>query len=90
LLDLAYDLGKRLMPAFSTPTGLPYARVRLAPEPSFHSANFQQVNLRHGVMKGETWETCTYKRLSFDTCMQCSHLKQVLRVPVPCCWSLAP
>ncbi|KAJ2931770.1 hypothetical protein H1R20_g5450, partial [Candolleomyces eurysporus] len=42
LLDLAYDLGTRLMPAFSTPTGLPYARV----------------NLRHGVMKGETWETC--------------------------------
>jgi ER degradation enhancer, mannosidase alpha-like 1 len=27
LLDLAYDLGKRLLPAFSTPTGLPYARV---------------------------------------------------------------
>lgn len=28
LLELAYDLGKRLMPAFDTPTGLPYARVR--------------------------------------------------------------
>ncbi|KAF5331587.1 hypothetical protein D9611_007751 [Ephemerocybe angulata] len=42
LLDLALDLGKRLMPAFATPTGLPYARV----------------NLRHGVMKGETWDTC--------------------------------
>jgi mannosidase alpha-like ER degradation enhancer 1 len=27
LLDLAHDLGKRLLPAFSTPTGLPYARV---------------------------------------------------------------
>jgi len=27
LLDLAYDLGNRLLPAFSTPTGLPYARV---------------------------------------------------------------
>ncbi|KAJ3514072.1 hypothetical protein NLJ89_g2582 [Agrocybe chaxingu] len=43
LLALAHDLGKRLLPAFSTPTGLPYARV----------------NLRHGVMKGETLETCT-------------------------------
>ena len=27
LLVLAHDLGKRLLPAFSTPTGLPYARV---------------------------------------------------------------
>ncbi|KAG6857355.1 alpha mannosidase-like protein [Tephrocybe sp. NHM501043] len=27
LLELAYDLGKRLLPAFNTPTGLPYARV---------------------------------------------------------------
>lgn len=27
LLDLAYDLGLRLLPAFETPTGIPYARV---------------------------------------------------------------
>lgn len=27
LLSMAYDLGKRLLPAFKTPTGLPYARV---------------------------------------------------------------
>ncbi|TFK86836.1 glycoside hydrolase family 47 protein [Polyporus arcularius HHB13444] len=43
LLDLAYDLGVRLLPAFSTPTGLPYARI----------------NLRHGVPKGESTDTCT-------------------------------
>ncbi|RDB22490.1 ER degradation-enhancing alpha-mannosidase-like protein 1 [Hypsizygus marmoreus] len=43
LLALAHDLGKRLLPAFNTPTGLPYARI----------------NLRHGLMKGETRETCT-------------------------------
>lgn len=43
LLDMAHDLGKRLLPAFSTPTGLPYARI----------------NLRHGLAKGETRETCT-------------------------------
>ncbi|OJA16963.1 hypothetical protein AZE42_00582 [Rhizopogon vesiculosus] len=43
LLMMAYDLGKRLLPAFSTPTGLPFARV----------------NLRHGVQRGETLETCT-------------------------------
>ncbi len=27
LLVMAHDLGQRLLPAFSTPTGLPYARV---------------------------------------------------------------
>ena len=27
LLNLAHDLGRRLLPAFSTPTGIPYARV---------------------------------------------------------------
>jgi mannosidase alpha-like ER degradation enhancer 1 len=27
LLVLAHDLGERLLPAFSTPTGIPYARV---------------------------------------------------------------
>ncbi|EAU84717.2 ER degradation-enhancing alpha-mannosidase-like 1 [Coprinopsis cinerea okayama7 len=43
LLELAYDLGDRLLPAFSTPTGIPYARI----------------NLRQGIMKGETTETCT-------------------------------
>ncbi|KAJ8086520.1 hypothetical protein PM082_005343 [Marasmius tenuissimus] len=43
LLDMAYDLGKRLLPAFSTPTGIPISRV----------------NLRKGVMRGESVETCT-------------------------------
>ncbi|TMW56240.1 hypothetical protein Poli38472_008888 [Pythium oligandrum] len=38
LLTLAVDLGDRLMPAFDTPTGIPYGTV----------------NLRHGVPKGET------------------------------------
>ncbi len=28
LLHLAYDLGERLLPAFRTSTGIPYARVR--------------------------------------------------------------
>lgn len=43
LLDLAYDLGTRLLPAFATPTGLPYARL----------------NLRYGVENGESLSTCT-------------------------------
>ncbi|KAG8747282.1 alpha mannosidase-like protein, partial [Ceratobasidium sp. 428] len=43
LLHLAHDLGKRLLPAFNTSTGIPFARI----------------NLRHGVPPKETFETCT-------------------------------
>ncbi|KAJ9082719.1 hypothetical protein DSO57_1001792 [Entomophthora muscae] len=44
LLALAHDLGKRLLPAFSTsPTAFPFARV----------------NLKHGRDNTETTETCT-------------------------------
>ncbi|XP_038688325.1 alpha-mannosidase I MNS5 isoform X2 [Tripterygium wilfordii] len=43
LLILAEDLGRRFLPAFDTPTGLPYAWI----------------NLKYGVMKKETTETST-------------------------------
>ncbi|KAL8457687.1 hypothetical protein ACS0TY_035528 [Phlomoides rotata] len=43
LLALAKELGERVLPAFDTPTGLPYAWI----------------NLKHGVMEGETTETST-------------------------------
>ncbi|KAL1334010.1 hypothetical protein HN51_062891 [Arachis hypogaea] len=43
LLFLAEDLGKRFLPAFDTPTGLPYAWI----------------NLKYGVMENETTETST-------------------------------
>eukprot|EP00053_Salpingoeca_punica_P013275 m.119704 g.119704 ORF g.119704 m.119704 type:complete len:904 (+) comp16160_c0_seq2:599-3310(+) len=44
LLQLAHDLGSRLLPAFeNTPTGLPYPRV----------------NLRRGVLPGWRNDTCT-------------------------------
>ena len=42
LLEMALDLGERMLPAFETKTGLPYARV----------------NLRRGVESGETTDTC--------------------------------
>ena len=45
MLELALDLGKRFLPAFNTVTGIPYARV----------------NLRRGVEKGESQETCQYR-----------------------------
>ena len=37
LLSLAHDLGKRLLPAFKTPTGIPYARVSLLSESSMNN-----------------------------------------------------
>eukprot|EP01120_Amphizonella_sp_Union-15-10_P015708 TRINITY_DN8127_c0_g1_i1.p1 TRINITY_DN8127_c0_g1~~TRINITY_DN8127_c0_g1_i1.p1 ORF type:complete len:819 (-),score=118.60 TRINITY_DN8127_c0_g1_i1:3-2459(-) len=43
LLEMAIDLGHRLLPAFDTPTGIPVSRI----------------NLRHGIPKGETSDTCT-------------------------------
>ncbi|XP_015519937.2 ER degradation-enhancing alpha-mannosidase-like protein 2 [Neodiprion lecontei] len=43
LLRLAEDVAKRIIPAFDTPTGMPYGTV----------------NLKHGVPDGETSITCT-------------------------------
>ncbi|GJN22238.1 hypothetical protein PR202_gb09788 [Eleusine coracana subsp. coracana] len=43
LLHLAVNLGNRFLPAFETPTGLPYAWI----------------NLKYGVMENETTETST-------------------------------
>ena len=43
LLHLAHDLGVRLLPAFNTRTGIPYARI----------------NLVYGVAADEIQETCT-------------------------------
>ncbi|XP_044012786.1 ER degradation-enhancing alpha-mannosidase-like protein 2 [Aphidius gifuensis] len=43
LLRLAEDMGKRLLAAFDTPTGMPYGTV----------------NLKYGVPEGETSITCT-------------------------------
>jgi ER degradation enhancer, mannosidase alpha-like 1 len=43
LLELAADLAERLLPAFASTTGIPYPRI----------------NLRLGLVPGETSETCT-------------------------------
>ncbi|XP_058057377.1 ER degradation-enhancing alpha-mannosidase-like protein 2 [Anopheles bellator] len=43
LLQMAEDVAQRLLPAFDTPTGMPFGTV----------------NLRHGVPPGETPVTCT-------------------------------
>ncbi|GAA5846214.1 hypothetical protein JCM5353_007048 [Sporobolomyces roseus] len=47
LLHLAHDLGRRLLPAFESPTGVPFARVHL------------QKGLRGKDGKGESGETCS-------------------------------
>ncbi|RUS81987.1 hypothetical protein EGW08_010256 [Elysia chlorotica] len=43
LLRMAENVARKILPAFDTPTGMPYGTV----------------NLRHGVPKGETTVTCT-------------------------------
>lgn len=58
LLNMAYDLGKRLLPAFATPTGLPYARVRVFCICQVPEFTLSQLNLRHGVRRGESLDTC--------------------------------
>jgi len=59
LLTLAKDLGERLLPAFNTPTGLPFARVRAQDAGRVTSNDkLAQINLRYGVMANETTETC--------------------------------
>lgn len=62
LLSLAYDLGKRLLPAFQTPTGLPYARVSTSLGSYYASVVYNniQINLRHGLRPGESIDTCRY------------------------------
>ena len=42
VLDMAKELGERLLPAFNTLTGLPYSRI----------------NLRYGIEAGEAQATC--------------------------------
>lgn len=58
LLDMAYDLGKRLLPAFATPTGLPYARVSVICIAQTLGFTSSQLNLRYGVQRGESLDTC--------------------------------
>jgi mannosidase alpha-like ER degradation enhancer 1 len=62
LLHLAHDLGKRLLPAFNTSTGIPFARVGRGPLADglyfVLTGLFNKINLRHGVPARETYETC--------------------------------
>ncbi|GJP48025.1 hypothetical protein CLOM_g7266 [Closterium sp. NIES-68] len=76
LLVLAEQLGRRLMPAFNTPTGIPYAWI----------------NLKYGVRAGETTETSTsgcgslilefglLSRLTGDACFERAALGALRRV----------
>ena len=65
LLRLAYDLGKRLLPAFHTATGLPYPRVNLRDGvPFYHNSPLNQ-DAEDGQCSptqyppGELTETCS-------------------------------
>lgn len=56
---MATELGDRMLPAFNTPTGIPYSRV--IHFQIFISTLFTrlQVNLMMGIPRGEPPETCT-------------------------------
>jgi hypothetical protein len=66
LLRLATDLTNRLLPAFTTPTGLPYPRVNLRYGASFYAKSPNNMDAEHGQCgrdpndKGtEVTETCS-------------------------------
>ena len=66
LLRLASDLADRLLPAFNTPTGLPYPRVNLRHGVPFYAKNPNNMDPEHGQCgkdpedKGtEVTETCS-------------------------------
>lgn len=65
LLRLAQDLAERLLPAFHTPTGLPYPRVNLRTGIPFYANSIHNTDPEHGVCPStpvplaEITETCT-------------------------------
>ncbi|EMD95630.1 glycoside hydrolase family 47 protein [Bipolaris maydis C5] len=66
LLHLARDLAERLLPAFNTPTGLPYPRVNLRHGVPFYAKSPHNMDAEHGQCgrdpndKGtEVTETCS-------------------------------
>lgn len=65
LLRLAYDLGRRLLPAFHTPTGMPYPRVNLRHGIPFYPNSPLNYDAEHGQCgpiqqpTGDITETCS-------------------------------
>ncbi|EXJ92161.1 mannosyl-oligosaccharide alpha-1,2-mannosidase [Capronia epimyces CBS 606.96] len=64
LLRLAYDLGNRLIPAFWTPTGIPYPRVNLRHGIPFYVNSPLNAQAQHGKCEAhpnppEITETCS-------------------------------
>ncbi|KAK7534593.1 glycosyl hydrolase family 47-domain-containing protein [Phyllosticta citricarpa] len=65
LLRLAQDLGKRILPAFHTPTGIPYPRVNLRTGIPFYANSPLNTDAEHGQCKAasnespEITETCS-------------------------------
>ena len=64
LLRLATDLGKRLLPAFHTPTGLPYPRVNLRHGVPFYSNSPFNQDAEYGQCEAEA----TGQREITETC----------------------
>ena len=63
LLRLALDLGQRLLPAFYTPTGIPYPRVNLR-----HGIPFYTNSPLHGPESAESYKDERGRREVTETC----------------------
>lgn len=66
LLRLAYDLGKRLLPAFHTPTGIPYPRINLRTGIPFYENSPLNNDAEHGQC--EVTQTPNGQREVTETC----------------------
>ncbi|TKX23228.1 ER degradation-enhancing alpha-mannosidase-like protein [Elsinoe australis] len=66
LLRLAYDLGQRLLPAFHTPTGIPYPRVNLRTGIPFYENSPLNNDAEHGQC--DPTETPKLEREITETC----------------------
>jgi hypothetical protein len=99
LLRLATDLTDRLLPAFNTPTGLPYPRVNLRYGASFYAKSPNNMDAEHGQCgrdphdKGtEITETCSAGAgslvLEFSTLSRLTGNPQYERVAKAAFWAV--
>jgi hypothetical protein len=99
LLRLATDLTDRLLPAFNTPTGLPYPRVNLRHGASFYAKSPNNMDAEHGQCgrdpndKGtEVTETCSAGAgslvLEFSTLSRLTGNPQYERVAKDAFWAV--
>jgi hypothetical protein len=84
LLRLAHNLGERLLPAFRTSTGIPYARVRLVFLIKYSWSNYlfsRPIYVRECQMENQQNRVCSQVMLQNSSIY--FNIHQVLRVRAP-------